>query len=233
MGNEGSMKRCNKCLVEYPYSEFRKQKSTRDGYTTYCKKCLNACSKAWVQKQGAAFKERQIQYTKNSLDKTLIYRNNVRAKRLGLTGKVTYEEWMELKKRYGSRCLTCGKDASQRTIGMDHITPLSKGGSNTIDNIQPMCRKCNGAKSTPWYKMLNYRELIRCIETGEVLPLDLQDKINAHHARDARVLGVYYYLIDGFLIHKDIAHPVKHSRSPGGKGKTKKNEITYQLSLFE
>ena len=32
-------------------------------------------------------------------------------------------------------------------IDLDHIVPVSKGGSDELDNLQLLCRKCNGKKS--------------------------------------------------------------------------------------
>jgi hypothetical protein len=29
---------------------------------------------------------------------------------------------------------------------IDHILPVSRGGTNAIDNVQPLCRKCNSEK---------------------------------------------------------------------------------------
>lgn len=55
----------------------------------------------------------------------------------------------------GWKCQLCGKPTPQRLRGsyhkrapeLDHIKPLSKGGTHTWDNVQCLCRECNGWKS--------------------------------------------------------------------------------------
>lgn len=46
--------------------------------------------------------------------------------------------------RDGHSCVTCGTDES---LSLDHIYPWSKGGADTIENLQTMCRPCNSRKS--------------------------------------------------------------------------------------
>ena len=55
----------------------------------------------------------------------------------------------------GWKCQICGKATPQRLRGtthkrapeLDHIVPLSKGGTHTWTNVQCLCRECNGWKS--------------------------------------------------------------------------------------
>lgn len=58
----------------------------------------------------------------------------------------TFGEWELLKKQYGYTCPSCGKKEPEIKLTEDHIIPLSKGGSNYIENIQPLCRNCNSKK---------------------------------------------------------------------------------------
>ena len=54
----------------------------------------------------------------------------------------------EILKRDGYRCQMCGVTAKDgATLEIDHVTPVSKGGSNDADNLQVLCRDCNIGKS--------------------------------------------------------------------------------------
>jgi 5-methylcytosine-specific restriction endonuclease McrA len=62
-------------------------------------------------------------------------------------GSHTYGEWETLRKQYGYQCPICLRKEPEIKLTEDHIIPLSKGGSNYIENIQPLCLNCNIRKS--------------------------------------------------------------------------------------
>jgi hypothetical protein len=58
-----------------------------------------------------------------------------------VTGSIPEHIKNEVFKRDNGKCVYCGY--SGEYIEYDHKIPRSKGGQNTIDNIQLLCRKCN------------------------------------------------------------------------------------------
>jgi 5-methylcytosine-specific restriction endonuclease McrA len=66
-------------------------------------------------------------------------------------GSFTASEWLALCNLYGNRCLGCGDCCS---LTADHVVPLKLGGRNTIDNIQPLCLRCNVKKGI---KIIDFR----------------------------------------------------------------------------
>jgi 5-methylcytosine-specific restriction endonuclease McrA len=69
---------------------------------------------------------------------------NRRARVAGNGGSFTARGWKELRRKYGNRCLCCGHNDVK--LVADHVIPVSKGGSNDISNIQPLCKQCNDTK---------------------------------------------------------------------------------------
>jgi 5-methylcytosine-specific restriction endonuclease McrA len=63
-------------------------------------------------------------------------------------GNFTAQEWTELVEQCDHRCLCCQRREPEITLTVDHIVPVSKGGSNTIENLQPLCGLCNSKKGT-------------------------------------------------------------------------------------
>jgi len=68
-------------------------------------------------------------------------------------GFFTIGEWELLKKQYSYTCPMCLKKEPEIKLTMDHIIPLSKGGSNYIENIQPLCFSCNSRKETKIFRI--------------------------------------------------------------------------------
>lgn len=93
---------------------------------------------------------KKIWYALN-LEKSRQYRRTRRARLAQAEGNFTPDEFQELCAQYDNRCLCCHE---QRPLEPDHVIPISKGGSNAIDNIQPLCLTCNRRKSA---KMIDYR----------------------------------------------------------------------------
>ena len=80
------------------------------------------------------------------------YAHNRRARIHGNGGTHTAAEWKALKEKYGNMCLRC--KATNIRLTKDHVLPISLGGSNSIDNIQPLCLSCNSTKHD---KHIDYR----------------------------------------------------------------------------
>jgi 5-methylcytosine-specific restriction endonuclease McrA len=87
----------------------------------------------------------------NPLKNKISHLNN-QAKRRQAEGSFTCEEWETKKKEYNYFCSACGKQEPEIKLSVDHIQPLSRGGTNYIDNIQPLCMPCNSRKNAKTIK---------------------------------------------------------------------------------
>lgn len=71
--------------------------------------------------------------------------NNIRARTdYGWKSKITTDEWIAVLEQHAYACAICGTTSVALTI--DHIVPLCRGGTHTVNNIQPACLPCNCRK---------------------------------------------------------------------------------------
>jgi hypothetical protein len=62
------MKTCSKCKEEKPFSEFSKNKNSKDGLQSYCKICVKKIDKEYKEKNKNILKEKSKEYYQNNIN---------------------------------------------------------------------------------------------------------------------------------------------------------------------
>ena len=133
-------------------------KTSWDSRSKYAKKKKHYCSTRcyakdrkinWKPEEHNAWKggitpyESHRKWAKNNPERMAHLKARQYARKRNAEGSHTLEEWQELCKKSGNRCVKCFRITK---LTKDHIKPLSEGGSDYISNIQPLCRNCNSRK---------------------------------------------------------------------------------------
>lgn len=61
----------------------------------------------------------------------------------GTSPGVDPKHWLAARERYSNCCVYCGE---ARSLTIDHVVPLAKGGRDEPSNIVPACKPCNSSK---------------------------------------------------------------------------------------
>lgn len=108
-------------------------------------------SRKWYEENKEHVRKRSLAWSEKNPDKRRAIAHARRAREMNAEGRFTDDEFTALCESYGNKCLRCGCEGK---LTADHVVPLVAGGTNKIDNIQPLCKSCNSSKGT---KIVDYR----------------------------------------------------------------------------
>jgi len=114
-------------------------------------------SRKWHLNNPERTKENKSRYYKENPIQAAIEKSKRRSRKIIAGGFFSVKEFEELKDYYDDKCLCCNKKELDVKLTPDHVLPLSRGGDNTISNIQPLCKLCNCKKHS---KYIDYRPFI-------------------------------------------------------------------------
>jgi hypothetical protein len=157
-------KKCSRCKEEKLLDDFSKQSSGTLGHRSRCRECesvarkpndpvkIKASASAWVKRNpGRARRNGRNNQARRRQAKGVEYYNE--------------QEWESLLAATGRKCLCCGEPEATAIYSFrggpqrgrltpDHIKPVISGGTESIENIQPLCLPCNMKKGT---NVIDYR----------------------------------------------------------------------------
>ena len=148
-----SMRICKACGIDKDINAFDKNRLV-------CKTCQSNKNRANVLKWQETHADRtreikklsQRKYRQTHKEEIKAQKSKTRAIRHGNSGSHTAKEWADLQAKYNNCCLRCGR--SDVPLTKDHVMPITKGGTDNITNIQPLCRSCNSSKNDTY---IDYR----------------------------------------------------------------------------
>lgn len=128
------MKTCRRCLSEKSYSEFHKNKQTKDGYSVYCKPCKSAVdkkwrtaspervlegnkrAKAWREANPERYKEQIKKWKKENPDKKWLLDKR---SQLWTHYRLTIEQYQKMFDSQDGKCYIC-KEEKKLVVDHDH-----------------------------------------------------------------------------------------------------------------
>lgn len=127
----------NKERIKQQTETYRKMHLPK--YVEYSAKYKNNHPIKRCDQQRAAYSK----YSKTPHGKIVIKRHNEAYNRQAKVGDLTATQWQAILEIFNYTCAYCSCGGK---LTMDHIIPVSKGGTLTKSNIIPACQHCNSSR---------------------------------------------------------------------------------------
>lgn len=149
---DGINRTCKVCGLTKSLSAYWTSGSSGNG-TIYYKSTCKECLKHIQQQERFLHPERGREYDRRSYEKhrESVIRRKMRVNDMRRAWKHGALEVVEVNResifeRDGLACYLCGNEFDRSDLQLDHVVPLSRGGSHTPDNIRVACKWCNSRK---------------------------------------------------------------------------------------
>jgi hypothetical protein len=153
------LKTCTKCKNTYDYASFHKELRNKDGFSSWCKKCVKISSATYYTKNRELVNSKAKLYHRNNKEKTVLaqrrYIENNKELTLGrqlmkywpgCTAMEAYEKYMYLQNKQGNLCAICFQPETTRHQYTGKIRRLSVDHCHTTGLVRGLlCGKHNKA----------------------------------------------------------------------------------------
>ena len=153
---------------EYNASHKEEKATYNRAYHADNRAAMNAKSLAYVATHANRLNAYNREYRATHKDEATAYRrahqranpevyvkNNQRRRASKLGNGVFEVKNKEIARMRMLPCVHCGGTGN---IHIDHVIPLSKGGTHSIGNLMPLCARCNQSKRADYYSVFKARQ---------------------------------------------------------------------------
>lgn len=146
-------KTCTECGITKPIIEFYKDDKCLYGVRSKCKECeKKRHANRYKNNRDEIIQKNKEWKDRIKEDKTIPFWNmratkvNERCQKKGVYGLIVGEDLLDAYNKQDRRCYFCHRKLDD-DFHIDHIVPISRGGTNVANNIAITCDYCNLHKS--------------------------------------------------------------------------------------